>query len=91
MLTFPEAAHPPHLNVDIHQGTLIEGLLAFTIVTVSVTLKKKDPGRSAKKTWIKSVSKVVLHLLGSDVTGGMMNPAAVSNFMTLLLSVCFAF
>ncbi|XP_020241907.1 probable aquaporin SIP2-1 isoform X2 [Asparagus officinalis] len=76
MFTFPEAAHPPHLNVDINRGTLTEGLLAFTIVTVSLTLKKKNPKHSATKTWIKSISKVVLHLLGSEITGGMMNPAA---------------
>jgi len=47
-------------------------------VTVSLTLKKKDPKRSARKTWIKSILKVALHLLGSEIAGGMMNPAAVS-------------
>ena len=53
MLTFPEAAHPPHLNVDIQGGTLTEGLLAFMIVTVSLALKKKDPKHSARKNMDK--------------------------------------
>jgi len=29
------------------------------------------------KTWISSVSKLTLHMLGSDLTGGCMNPASV--------------
>ncbi|CAK9156085.1 unnamed protein product [Ilex paraguariensis] len=29
------------------------------------------------KTWISSVSKLTLHILGSDLTGGCMNPASV--------------
>ncbi|KAJ6316898.1 hypothetical protein OIU78_020062 [Salix suchowensis] len=29
------------------------------------------------KTWISSVSKLSLHILGSDLTGGCMNPASV--------------
>ncbi|CAN6904848.1 unnamed protein product, partial [Brassica oleracea] len=29
------------------------------------------------KTWISSIAKLTLHVLGADLTGGYMNPAAV--------------
>ncbi|KAK8963659.1 putative aquaporin SIP2-1 [Platanthera guangdongensis] len=73
--TFPGEFHGPHLNVDINRGTFTEGLLTFMIVIIVLSLKKKDPGNSAIRTWISSASKVILHLLGSDITGGIMNPA----------------
>ncbi|KAG0493109.1 hypothetical protein HPP92_006507 [Vanilla planifolia] len=73
--TFPGAFHGPTLNVDINQGTLTEGFLTFIIVIVVLSLKKKNPGSSARRVWISSISKVILHLLGSDITGGIMNPA----------------
>ncbi|KAI0518622.1 hypothetical protein KFK09_006058 [Dendrobium nobile] len=73
--TFPGAFHGPILNADIHRGTFTEGFLTFVIVIIVLILKKKDLGSSAKRIWISSVSKVILHLLGSDITGGIMNPA----------------
>ena len=76
--TFPEIGFGPHLNVDIHRGALTEGLLAFAIVTISLGLARKIPGSFFMKTWISSVSKLTLHILGSDLTGGCMNPASVS-------------
>ncbi|KAJ0100125.1 hypothetical protein Patl1_21044 [Pistacia atlantica] len=75
--TFPEIGHGPRLNVDIHRGALTEGLLAFAIVTISLGLARKLPGSPLMKTWISSVSKLTLHILGSDLTGGCMNPASV--------------
>ncbi|KAJ0043330.1 hypothetical protein Pint_18386 [Pistacia integerrima] len=75
--TFPEIGVGPRLNVDIHRGALTEGLLAFGIVTISLGLALKIPGSSLMKTWISSVSKCALHILGSDLTGGCMNPASV--------------
>ncbi|KAM6547100.1 hypothetical protein CsatB_027836 [Cannabis sativa] len=75
--TFPEIGLGPRLNVDIHRGALTEGLLTFAIVTISLGLARKIPGSSFMKTWISSVSKLALHILGSDLTGGCMNPASV--------------
>lgn len=75
----------PRLKVDIHYGALTEAFLTFTIVTVSLNLKKKTnkqtnpvPMSFFMKTWISSISKLSLHLLGFNFTGGSMNPATVS-------------
>lgn len=76
--TFPEIGHGPSLNVGIHHGALTEGLLTFAIITISLGLARKLPGSFYMKTWISSVSKLALHILGSDLTGGCMNPASVS-------------
>ncbi|KAJ4839042.1 putative aquaporin SIP2-1 [Turnera subulata] len=73
----PEVGLGPRLNVDIHRGALTEGLLTFAIVTLSLGLARKIPGSFFMKTWISSVSKLALHILGSDLTGGVMNPASV--------------
>ncbi|XWS58871.1 hypothetical protein CRYUN_Cryun08bG0072100 [Craigia yunnanensis] len=75
---FPGIGLGPRLNVDIHRGALIEGLLTFAIVIISLGLARKIPGSFFMKTWITSVSKLALHILGSDLTGGCMNPASVS-------------
>ncbi|XP_061964585.1 probable aquaporin SIP2-1 isoform X2 [Populus nigra] len=75
--TFPEIGRGPRLNVDIHKGALTEGLLAFGVVTISLGLARKIPGSFFMKTWISSISKLSLHILGSDLTGGCMNPASV--------------
>ncbi|CAL9024572.1 unnamed protein product [Prunus brigantina] len=74
---FPEIGLGPRLNVDIHRGALTEGLLTFAIVTISLGLARNIPGSFFMKTWISSVSKLTLHILGSDLTGGCMNPASV--------------
>lgn len=78
--TFPEVGLGPRLSVDIHRGALTEGFLTFTIVIISLGLAQKIPGNFLMKTWISSVSKLTLHILGSDLTGGCMNPASVSIF-----------
>lgn len=75
--TFPEIGHGPSLKVDIHRGAMTEGILTFGIVIISLGLASKIPGSFLMKTWISSVSKVALHILGSDLTGGFMNPASV--------------
>lgn len=91
--TFPQIGHGPSLNVGIHHGALTEGLLTFAIVTISLGLARKIPGSFYMKTWISSVSKLALHILGSDMTGGCMNPASVSTdysycIYLLLFSFC---
>ncbi|KAK4745519.1 hypothetical protein SAY87_011831 [Trapa incisa] len=75
--TFPEVGLGPKLNVDIHRGALTEGFLAFVFVMISLGLARKIPDSFFMKTWISSVLKVTLHILGSDLTGGCMNPASV--------------
>ncbi|CAL5351694.1 unnamed protein product [Camellia sinensis] len=75
--TFPEIGRGPSLKVDIHRGALTEGFLTFAIVMISLGLSRNIPGSFYRKTWISSVSKLSLHILGSDLTGGCMNPASV--------------
>ncbi|KAK9122551.1 hypothetical protein Sjap_012153 [Stephania japonica] len=72
----PQVGRGPRLTVDIHRGALTEGLLTFAIVTVSLGLSRTGSS-GFMKTWISSTSKLTLHILGSDLTGGCMNPAAV--------------
>ncbi|CAH1445783.1 unnamed protein product [Lactuca virosa] len=74
---FPEIGRGPRLNVSLYEGALTEGLLTFTIVLISHGVSTKIPGSFLRKTWISSVSKLALHILGSDLTGGAMNPASV--------------
>ncbi|KAF6168710.1 hypothetical protein GIB67_026596 [Kingdonia uniflora] len=74
---FSEVGHGPRPNVDLHHGALTEGLFTIIIISISLGLAKNNPNRFFMKTWISSVSKLVLHILGSDLTGGCMNPAAV--------------
>ncbi|XP_010673209.2 probable aquaporin SIP2-1 [Beta vulgaris subsp. vulgaris] len=74
---FPEIGKGPKLNVNIHQGALTEGLLTFMIVSISLSLARSIPGSFVRKTWISSLSKLTLNILGSDLTGGCMNPASV--------------
>jgi len=76
--TIPEVGQGPRLNVDIHQGALTEGLLTFAIVTISLGLATTIRENFFMKTWISSLTKLTLHILGSDLTGGCMNPASVS-------------
>lgn len=77
LAAFPEIGRGPRLNVDISRGALTEGILTFGIVIISQGLSRKIPGSFFMKTWISSVSKLTLHILGSDLTGGCMNPASV--------------
>ncbi|CAA6657021.1 unnamed protein product [Spirodela intermedia] len=74
--SLPEVGHGPRLNVDVHHGALTEGLLTFVIVMISLGIKQKDPRSFFMKTWMSSISKLSLHILGSDLTGGCMNPAS---------------
>ncbi|KAL8041172.1 hypothetical protein ABFX02_10G149600 [Erythranthe guttata] len=77
MAAFPEIGRGPRLNVDITKGALTEGFLTFAIVIISICLSKNIGNSFFMKTWISSVSKLSLHILGSDLTGGCMNPASV--------------
>ncbi|XP_009617730.1 probable aquaporin SIP2-1 [Nicotiana tomentosiformis] len=74
---FPNIGRGPRLTIDIHRGALIEGCLTFAIVTISLGLSRRSRASTLMKTWISSLSKLTLHILGSDLTGGCMNPASV--------------
>lgn len=78
---FPEVHLGPRLNIDIHQGALREGILTFVIVIISLGLRRKTPTSFFIKTWISGVFKLTIHILGSDLYGGCMNPASVSALM----------
>ncbi|KAJ3699714.1 hypothetical protein LUZ61_003419 [Rhynchospora tenuis] len=73
---FPQIGHGPRVNGHIHHGALVEGLATFAVVMVSLTLKHKEVNSFFMKTWISSISKMTLHILSSDLTGGIMNPAS---------------
>jgi aquaporin SIP len=79
----PEIGHGPRLNVDIYRGALTEGLLTFTIAVITLGITSTKIRRSFfMKTWISSIMKLILHKLGSNLTGGCMNPASVSFQLT---------
>ncbi|KAF3322629.1 aquaporin SIP2-1-like protein [Carex littledalei] len=73
---FPKVGHGPRVNGGIHHGALVEGLATFAVVMVSLILKHKEVNSFFMKTWISSISKMTLHILSSDLTGGIMNPAS---------------
>ncbi|KAL8129302.1 hypothetical protein V2J09_018457 [Rumex salicifolius] len=75
--TIPGIGRGPKLNVEIHQGALTEGVLSFMVAVISMGLTKNLPGSFYMKNWILSISKITLNILGSDLTGGSMNPASV--------------
>lgn len=75
-LTFPSVGKGARLSVGAHHGALAEGLATFMVVMVSVTLKKKEMKSFFMKTWITSIWKNTIHILSSDITGGIMNPAS---------------
>ncbi|CAA0819367.1 Probable aquaporin SIP2-1 [Striga hermonthica] len=75
--TVPGIGRGPRLNIDIAKGELTEGFLTFSIVIISLGLSRKVSNSFFIKTRISSLSKLTLHLLGSDLTGGCMNPASV--------------
>ncbi|XP_051148790.1 probable aquaporin SIP2-1 [Andrographis paniculata] len=69
--------HGPRLTVDIAKGALTEGFLTFGIVIITLGLSRPGSRGFLMNTWISCTSKLSLHILGSDLTGGCMNPAAV--------------
>nr|CAD1833177.1 unnamed protein product [Ananas comosus var. bracteatus] len=73
---FPKVGYGARLNAGIHHGVLAEGLATFVVVMVSLMLTKKEMKSFFMKTWISSISKMTLHILSSDLTGGIMNPAS---------------
>ncbi|XP_031473485.2 probable aquaporin SIP2-1 isoform X2 [Nymphaea colorata] len=83
-LILPEFTYSDPLKVGIAQGALTEGFLAFGIASVSLALTRYDPNDFIVKTWIHSMSRLTLRILGSDLTGGIMNPASAAGWAFVL-------
>ncbi|KAG5552166.1 hypothetical protein RHGRI_010307 [Rhododendron griersonianum] len=68
----------PSLKVDLHTGALAEGVLTFIITFAVLFIVLKGPRSPLLKTWLISISTVVMIVTGSSYTGPSMNPANVS-------------
>ncbi|KAL8208488.1 hypothetical protein R6Q57_007900 [Mikania cordata] len=75
--TFPVLWREPELVFNLQQGALTEGLLTFIYVLIKLGVDRNIHDSFFRKTWISSISKQALHIIGSDLTGGHMNPSAV--------------
>ncbi|KAH9296281.1 hypothetical protein KI387_039869 [Taxus chinensis] len=73
----------PLLKVGVKNGMITEGILTFTIVMVALMVNTRGPKGFFLKTWIVTLSKLCLSILGADFTGPAMNPATVSMFPIL--------
>ncbi|KAL8172223.1 hypothetical protein V2J09_024027 [Rumex salicifolius] len=74
--TFSDVGRGPKLNVEIHHGALIEGVLAFIVAIIAMGLTQNLSGSFYRKNWISSISKISLQILTSDLTGACTNPAS---------------
>ncbi|KAI8558719.1 hypothetical protein RHMOL_Rhmol04G0118800 [Rhododendron molle] len=68
----------PSLKVDLQTGALAEGVLTFIITFAVLFIVLKGPRSPLLKTWLISLSTVVMIVTGSSYTGPSMNPANVS-------------
>ncbi|KAI5059416.1 hypothetical protein GOP47_0025735 [Adiantum capillus-veneris] len=65
----------PFLRVDRHVGAMVEGVLTFAVVFIALATSLKGPKSGIRRTWITSISRVSLSVLGAEYTGPAMNPA----------------
>lgn len=65
----------PLLKVGLISGMAVEGILTFLIVMVSLIVRTRGPKSFFLKTWIMSITKLSLSILGANFTGPAMNPA----------------
>ncbi|GLJ49666.1 hypothetical protein SUGI_1053690 [Cryptomeria japonica] len=76
MNTMPRGSQGgPVLKVGVKSGMITEGILTFIIVMVTLVVNRRGPKGFFLKTWILSLSKLCLSILGSNFTGPAMNPA----------------
>jgi len=68
----------PLLKVDLITGMAVEGVLTFIIVMVSDCELKRTQKFFFLRTWIMSIIKLSLSIVGTNFTGPAMNPATVS-------------
>ncbi|XP_010251757.1 PREDICTED: probable aquaporin SIP2-1 [Nelumbo nucifera] len=71
---FPHIGYEPLLKVDMIRGVLIEGVLAFAVIVIRLEATQNHPNNFFLRTWIYSICRLALHILGSGLTGGCMNP-----------------
>ncbi|KAM7259483.1 hypothetical protein ACFE04_015224 [Oxalis oulophora] len=72
------AGSGPRVNADtILEAAFVEGALTLVYVTISLLAQSKVHSGFFLKTWITSVCKVALIILGTEVTGTSINPASV--------------
>lgn len=75
----PEVYRPmmrgPCLRVDPHIGAMVEGVLTFAAVFIVLAANLKGPKSGIRRTWITSISRVSLSILGAEYTGPAINPA----------------
>ena len=67
----------PYLRVAPHVGALIEGVLTFGVVFIALASNIRGPASGIRRTWITSISRVSISILGANYTGPAMNPANV--------------
>eukprot|EP00253_Pinus_taeda_P000178 PITA_00178 len=65
----------PSLKVDLHKGAIAEGVLTFVISIMVFLIIMKGPKGSFWKSWLISLTTIILVLAGSGYTGPSMNPA----------------
>eukprot|EP00249_Psilotum_nudum_P007812 c20838_g2_i4 orf=109-831(+) len=73
----------PFLQVGPHLGALVEGLLSFAVVFINLLARYKGPKSGIRRTWITSISRVSISILGTGYTGPAMNPANASGWAFL--------
>ncbi|CAA3021899.1 aquaporin SIP1-1-like [Olea europaea subsp. europaea] len=76
----------PSLKVDLHTGTIAEGVLTFTITFDVLYIVLRGPSNLLVKNWLHAMSTVTLVVAGSSYTGPSMNPTNVSSPLILF---CF--
>lgn len=71
----PPGGQGPLLKVDLITGMAVEGVLTFIIVMVSLIVRARGPKSFFLRTWIMSIIKLSLSIVGANFTGPAMNPA----------------
>jgi len=75
----PHGGQGPLLKVGLMGGMVVEGILTFTIVMVALIKSSRGPKSFFLRTWIVSITKLSLSIVGANFTGPSMNPATVSS------------
>lgn len=94
----PEFKHMvggPTLQVDPFKGVLVEGILTYMLIMVSLMTMLRGPKNPRARQLISVVATVMLVILGGAYTGPSMNPTNVSflsqpadSKLVLMLNVC---
>ena len=71
----------PLLKVDLMTRMVVEGVLTFAIVMVSLIVRARGPKSFFLRTWIMSIIKLSLSIVDA---GPAMNPATISTYVIAL-------